>query len=308
MIYDRFKRPITSVRISVTSRCNLQCIYCHREGIEECSTEMTPEEISRVIRVCAKFGATRVKITGGEPLLREDICEIVELSRVDGINDVSMTTNGTLLEGCAEDLKSAGLNRINISLDTLTPETFSYITSGGKLEEVLSGVETAIEVGLKPVKLNMVVMKGINEKEIQDVLENYSRDGIVLQLIELVNTNNEFFEKHFFDLDEVERRFEKSSDRVTVRRLMHGRRKYNVNRGVVEIVKPVHNTEFCAKCTRIRITPDGKFKPCLMRSDNLVDFLTMMRRGASSEEIEELFKKAVMLREPYSKAMTVGSA
>ncbi|MBI5229632.1 GTP 3',8-cyclase MoaA [Candidatus Micrarchaeota archaeon] len=301
MIYDRFERPITGVRISVTSRCNLRCIYCHKEGIEESCTEMTPEEISRIIKVCAKFGVTRVKITGGEPLLREDICEIVELSHVDGVNDVSMTTNGTLLEEYAEDIKSAGLNRINVSLDTLKPEVFSHITRGGKLEEVLNGVETAIEAGLKPVKLNMVVMEGINEKEIHDVLKNYSRDGVVLQLIELVNTDSEFFKKYFFDLDTVERSFEKSSDRVTVRKLMHGRRKYSVNGSVVEIVKPMHNTEFCAKCTRIRITPDGKFKPCLMRGDNLVDFLTVMRSGASDSKLEELFKEAVLLREPYFK-------
>lgn len=303
MLYDRFSRPLTSMRISITQRCNLDCIYCHREGVfEKAAVEMTPEEISRIVAVCAKNGVRKVKITGGEPLLRSDICEIVEkISGISSIRDISITTNGVLLEEYAQGLKKAGLNRINVSLDTLKPEVFSMITGGGKLKQAVAGIDKAIKVGLKPVKLNMVVMRGINEKEIRDVLKNYSNEDVVLQLIELMNTDSEFFEKYFYDLDEIEREFEVEAKEVAVRKFMQGRRKYILNGAQVEIVKPMHNTEFCANCTRIRITADGKFKPCLMRSDNLVDFLTPMRRGAGDKELEELLKEAMRRREPYFK-------
>ncbi|MFH1774090.1 MAG: GTP 3',8-cyclase MoaA, partial [Methanobacteriota archaeon] len=279
MLYDRFSRPLISVRISITQRCNLDCIYCHREGVfEKAADEMTPEEISRIVAVCAKNGVRKVKITGGEPLLRSDVCGVVQkISSVNGIEDISMTTNGVLLQEYAQGLKKAGLSRINVSLDTLKPEVFSMITGGGNLKQVVAGIDKAIEAGLEPVKLNMVVMKGINESEVRDVLKNYSREGVVLQLIELMNTDNGFFEKYFYDLDEIEKEFEREAISATVRKFMQSRRKYMLNGAQVEVIKPVHNTEFCASCTRIRITADGKFKPCLMRSDNLVDFLTPMR-------------------------------
>lgn len=303
MPYDRFSRPLTSMRISITQRCNLSCIYCHREGIfEKAAVEMTPEEISRIVAVCAKNEVRKVKITGGEPLLRSDVCEIVEkISGIHGIKDISMTTNGVLLEEYAHELKKAGLNRINVSLDTLKPEVFSMITGGGNLKQVMAGIDEAIKVGLKPVKLNMVVMRGINEKEVRDLVKRYSREDVVLQLIELMNTDDGFFEKHFYDLDEIEREFEGEAKKVEVRKFMQGRKKYVLNGAQVEIVKPMHNTEFCASCTRIRITADGKFKPCLMRSDNLVDFLAPMRKGAGEEELEELLKEAMEKREPYFK-------
>ncbi|MDI6655451.1 MAG: GTP 3',8-cyclase MoaA [Candidatus Hydrothermarchaeota archaeon] len=307
MIYDRFSRPLIGVRISITQRCNLDCIYCHREGvsfrkedgIRESAAEMTPEEISRIVAVCAKNGVRKVKITGGEPLLRSDVCDVVQkISSVNGIEDISMTTNGVLLQEYAQGLKKAGLGRINVSLDTLKPEVFSMITGGGNLKQVVAGIDKAIEAGLEPVKLNMVVMKGINEREVRDML----REGVVLQLIELMNTDNGFFEKYFYDLDEIEKEFEREALSATVRKFMQNRRKYVLNGAQVEVIKPVHNTEFCASCTRIRITADGKFKPCLMRSDNLVDFLTPMRRGAGDKELEELLKEAMKKREPYFKA------
>lgn len=303
MIYDSYGRPLTSMRISITQRCNLDCIYCHREGVfEDSEREMTPAEIERVVRIAAELGVGKVKITGGEPLLRGDVCEIVAgIAGIEGIREVSMTTNAVLLEEYAEELKKAGLRRVNISLDTLKPEVFSTITRGGELSRVLAGIEEAIRVGLRPVKLNMVVMRGINDGEVQDMIRAYSREGVVLQLIELVDTDRAFFHKHYFDLDEVEREIAGKAKNVLVRKHMQGRRKYTLNGAEVEVIKPMHNTEFCAHCTRLRITADGKFKPCLMRQDNLVDFLTEMRSGASDERIRELFRKAVMRREPYFK-------
>jgi cyclic pyranopterin phosphate synthase len=263
--------------------------------------EMTPEEISRIIGICAKHGVKKVKITGGEPLLRSDVVEIVGgISRL-GIEDISMTTNGTFLEDFASQLKESGLKRINISLDTLKPDVFKEITGGGNLKKVTEGIEAAIDAGLQPVKLNVVAMKGINESEIKDILDHYSRDGVVLQLIELMDVDKDVFDRHYFSLDEIESEFEANASDVRIRKFMQGRKKYTLNGSEVEVIRPMHNTEFCAHCTRIRITADGRFKPCLMRTDNFVDFLTPMREGASDEKLEELFKEAVEKREPYLK-------
>lgn len=303
MITDGYGRPLTSARISITHRCNLSCVYCHREGVNyRPRDEMTPEEIGRITSILAKHGVSKVKLTGGEPLIRSDVREIVsEIAAIEGIMEVSMTTNGVHLSEYAKGLKEAGLRRVNVSLDTLKEGVFSELTRGGKLEDVLRGIESALDVGLKPVKLNMVVMKGINEGEINEMLEFSSRDGIVLQLIELMATGNGFYREHFYDLDGVEAGFEKVARGVVTRKFMQGRKKYLLNGAQVEVVKPMHNTEFCSNCTRIRVTADGKFKPCLMRRDNLVDFLSAMRAGASDSELEKLLVKAMQMREPFFK-------
>jgi cyclic pyranopterin phosphate synthase len=302
MIYDRFKRPVISARISITQRCNLDCVYCHREGIFEDSTrEMTPGEISRILEILAKNGVKKVKITGGEPLLRSDVPEIVSGISKLGIEDISMTTNGSFLSDYAARLKESGLGRINVSLDTLKPDTFKKITRGGNLARVREGIEAAIEAGLYPVKLNVVAMKGINDSEIKGLLDHYSRDGVVLQLIELMDIGTEVFDKYYYSLDEIEEELKKNASDVRVRKFMQDRKKYTLNGAQVEVIRPMHNTDFCAHCTRIRITADGKFKPCLMRSDNFVDFLTPLREGAGDGELEGLFKEAVEKREPFMK-------
>ena len=303
MIYDKFKRPVLSARMSITQRCNLDCIYCHKEGIfEDSKEEMTPEEISRIVGICAKNGIKRVKITGGEPLLRSDAADIVgRISRL-GIEDISMTTNGTYLRDYASRLKESGLKRINVSLDTLNPEVFKRITGGGNLDRVTEGIEAAIEAGLYPVKLNIVALKEINDGEIKELLDHYSRDGVVLQLIELMDIDKEVFDRYYYSLDDIEKEFETNASDVRVRKFMQGRKKYTLNGSEVEVIRPMHNTDFCAHCTRIRITADGKFKPCLMRTDNFVDFLTPMREGADDKKLEESFKEAVDSREPFFKA------
>ncbi len=302
-ITDSYGRPLVSARISVTQRCNYNCLYCHKEGMRRrAREEMTPEEIVRITNVLAENGVRKVKLTGGEPLMRDDIVEIVQgVAHIPGIEEVSMTTNGTRLGEYAGAMKSSGLKRVNVSLDTLKAFTFEGITRGGGHDAVLRGIEKALEVGLTPVKLNMVVMKGINESEIDEMLEFASRDGIVLQLIELMTTGNGFFREHFYDLDEVETAFAKRAKGIVTRKYMHGRKKYLLNGAQVEIVKPMHNTEFCSNCSRIRITADGKFKPCLMRSDNLVDFLAEMRSGASDQRLEGLLRAAMARREPFFK-------
>jgi len=302
MLKDPCGRPVESIRISVTKECNLDCFYCHREGeSSQTSTEMTPEEIQRIVDIAASFGIRKVKLTGGEPLLREDILEIVKRIRdTPGVEEVSMTTNGLLLAGYGDRLKEAGLARVNVSLDTLKPEKFRQITGLDALEKVIRGIEEASKAGLHPVKANMVLLKGVNEDEVTNMIRLAREKSIILQIIELESPDeNKLYNTYHVDLDMVEDSLEKAAERTTVRR-MHHRKKYHLrNGGEVEIVKPMHNTEFCQNCNRIRVTSDGKLKPCLFRNDNLVDLLGPMRRGAPEKTLIELFLEAVRRREPY---------
>jgi len=302
MLKDPCGRPVESIRISVTKECNLDCFYCHREGeSSQTSTEMTPEEIQRIVDIAASFGIRKVKLTGGEPLLREDILEIVKRIRdTPGVEEVSMTTNGLLLAGYGDRLKEAGLARVNVSLDTLKPEKFRQITGLDALEKVIRGIEEASKAGLHPVKANMVLLKGVNEDEVTNMIRLAREKSIILQIIELESPDeNKLYNTYHVDLDMVEDSLEKAAERTTVRR-MHHRKKYHLrNGGEVEIVKPMHNTEFCQNCNRIRVTSDGKLKPCLFRNDNLVDLLGPMRRGAPEKTLRELFLEAVRRREPY---------
>ena len=301
---DPYGRPITSVRVSITQECNLHCLYCHKEGENAPSSEyreMTPEELKRVIEVLESFGVKHVKLTGGEPLMRQDVQEIVEgISSVNGISEVSMTTNGTRLLDLAKPLKDCGLARVNVSLDTLKPETYKKITGVDAIEEVLSGIKRAVEVGLRPVKVNMVLLKGVTDGEVGSMIQFARSHGLVLQLIELESPGEDgFYRKYHSDLTKLEEQLRMKVEKVTVRS-MHHRRKYHLSDGVeVEVVRPMHNTEFCRYCNRIRITSDGKFKPCLFRSDNHVDFLNPLRKGASTEDLESLFLEAVKRRRPY---------
>jgi len=304
LVVDPYGRPVTSVRVSITQECNLHCLYCHREGEDTSNSEyseMTPEEMERVIEVLESFGVRRVKLTGGEPLMRRDVQEIVEgISSVNGISEVSMTTNGIKLRELVKPLKDCGLARVNVSLDTLNPETYKKITGVDAIEKAVSGIKRAVEVGLNPVKVNMVLLKGVNDSEVGRMIQFARKNGLVLQLIELESPGEDaFYRKYHSDLTKIEEQLRIKAEKVTIRS-MHHRRKYHLPDGVeVEVVRPMHNTDFCRYCNRIRITSDGKFKPCLFRSDNHVDFLNPLRRGASTEDLESLFLEAVRRRKPY---------
>jgi len=302
VLTDPCGRPVETIRISVTQRCNLGCFYCHREGeTSQKASEMTPEEIQKIVDLAASFCVTKVKLTGGEPLIRRDILDIVRKVRdTPRIKEVSMTTNGVLLGTYAKPLREAGLARVNVSLDTLKPERFVRITGLDSLEDVVLGIKEATKQGLHPVKVNMVLLKDLNEDETADMIEFTKENGLILQIIELESPLEDKLSKEYHvDLGEVERILKNTADKVTVRR-MHHRRKYHLrDGGEVEIVKPMHNTEFCQYCNRIRVTSDGKLKPCLFRNDNLVDLVALMRRGASKETLRELFIEAVRRREPY---------
>jgi cyclic pyranopterin phosphate synthase len=302
-VSDKFERPIISLRISITNRCNVRCFYCHHDGIIPESYEMTPDEIYRVAKVAASIGVQKIRLSGGEPLIRDDIIEIVEKISSIGFKDIALTTNGTLLGKYAEQLKAAGLNRANVSFDTLNPETYRFITKRDYIKSAKEGIMKAAEVGLYPVKVNMVVMKGINHYEIWDMFQFCKENDAILQLIELLKTDNcpdnGFYDEYHFNMDVVEEELAKIADNIKTRHFMQDRKKYFVEGGEIEVVKPMDNTQFCKNCTRIRITPEGKIKPCLLRNDNLVDLLKPMRLGQSDDELKKLFLKAIADREPF---------
>jgi len=287
---DPFGRRVTGLRVAVTPRCNLACLYCHHEGeVGSPHRVISADEIAKVISAGADLGIRKVKLTGGEPLLRDDL-ESILLRLPEGV-EVSLTTNGILLAERAESLAAAGLARVNVSLDSLRPAVFSGITGGTAADHrrVLEGIDAALGAGLVPVKVNMVVLKE-NEEEVWDMVE-FARDrSVVLQLIELLDQPGRGVGG---DLSGIEAALEARAEDV-VTRDMQRRRKYFISGAEVEVVRPMDNTEFCAHCNRLRVTSDGKLKPCLLRNDNLVDLA-----GADLEEMKRRIERAVLLRSPY---------
>ena len=304
VVKDKYERPILSLRITLTNRCNVNCLYCHHDGMVRSKDEMTADELYTICKIAKKIGVRKICLSGGEPLLKKDIVEIVEKIASLGFKDISMTTNGILLEKYAQDLKDAGLNRVNVSLDTLNRETFEFITKKDYLEDAKAGILKAVEVGLYPVKINMVIMKDINQNEIDDMFKFCKDNDIVLQLIELIESENcdddKFSEDYHYKLDDIEKELADIADDVREREFMQGRKKYYIDGGEIEVVKPVDNAKFCAKCSRLRITPDGKIKPCLLRNDNLVELISHVRNGESEEKLEEIFINGINKREPFN--------
>ena len=302
-VTDNFKRPLISLRISITNRCNVKCFYCHHDGIVPQDYEMTPQEIERIVTVAKELGIEKIRLSGGEPLVREDIIDMVSRIAKVGFRDISLTTNGILLDKYAEKLHEAGLTRVNVSFDTLNPDTYRFITKRNYMENAKAGIQRAVESGLSPVKVNMVVMKGINDNEIWDMFKFCRETGAILQLIELLKTEADkpesFFDKYHYDMGELEDALTELSDHVKTRKFMQDRKKYFVDGGEIEIVRPMDNTEFCKNCTRLRITPDGKIKPCLLKNDNLVDIIEPMRKGYTNEKLKKVFLEAIENRKPY---------
>jgi cyclic pyranopterin phosphate synthase len=305
---DRCGRPLLNLRISITQRCNNRCAYCHREGEVQRANRsaelMSVEEIVRIAKIAIGLGIARIKLTGGEPLMRKDLPEIIlGIAKIPGLRDLSLTTNGLLLGGrMAKKLHDCGLKRVNISLPSLNSETYHKLT-GGKLDTALEGVKAAIEAGFYPVKLNTVVLEDVNVVDVPDLIEYAGRNNVVLQLIELdpVNVGDNYYKEHHRGLDEQEAILKEKVVWIEKRPFMHNRLIYHLPNATVEVVKPIENTDFCMHCTRMRVTSDGKLKPCLMRNDNLTDVLTPIRQGASDEELRHLFVAANSLREPYNK-------
>lgn len=301
---DKYQRPILSLRITLTNRCNVNCLYCHHDGMMSSHAEMTSDEVYLICKIAKEIGVRKIRLSGGEPLLKKDIIETIEKINTLDFKDISMTTNGILLEKYADDLKRAGLDRVNVSLDTLNRETYEFITKKDYLNDAKKGILKAVEVGLYPVKINMVIMRDINENEIRDMVKFCKKHDIVLQIIELIESENcdddKFSSEYHYNLDDVENNLADMAERVKEREFMQGRKKYYINGGEIEVVKPVDNSSFCANCTRLRITPDGKIKPCLLRNDNLVDIISHIRNGEGDDKLKELFTKAINNRQPYN--------
>jgi cyclic pyranopterin phosphate synthase len=297
MLSDAYGREVTDIRISVTKRCNFGCVYCHDEGLGPVrrprsahGEEMTPVEVERLVEVAREFGIRSVKFTGGEPLVRDDLEEIIGRT-VDRIPDVSLTTNGSMLEARAETLRDAGLKRVNVSVDSIDPEQFRSIRKGG-LAPVLRGIREALRVGLKPVKLNMVVFQP-TLANIPGMIDYVgATDGLKLQLIQFMPelvTHPEWM----VDIRSVRTWLEQHASRVLVRE-MHHRRIYLFREVEVELVDPVYNPEFCSNCHRIRVTHRGELKGCLNRSDDLIP-----TRGLDDEALRAAFRQVITTRMPY---------
>ncbi len=290
---DKFGRTVTSLRISLTNRCNLDCIYCHSEGDEGRRKEMSVSTISDIVNAAAAYGVDKVKFSGGEPLVREDFEDI--LRSLPELKDVSVTTNGVFLKERAMAMKLAGLDRVNVSLDTLVPDKYAFITKSGPgdLKRVLEGIEAALDAGLTPVKINMVLLKGLNDDEIENMLDfvRTHPGNLILQIIQVMDFKDGA--KYYIDVDRIEEEFSRRADKVFMRK-MHHRKKYFIDGAEVEVVKPIENVEFCANCNRLRVTADGKLKPCLLVNNNLVDIA-----GAGPEDLPRLLEKAVERRVPF---------
>jgi cyclic pyranopterin phosphate synthase len=294
---DDFGREVTGIRVSLTDRCNFDCVYCHNEGLGDTrgpmapqDDEMTADEVVRLLEVVAEYDVDSVKFTGGEPMLRQDLEEIV--ARVPDGMTPSMTTNGTFLPGRARDLADAGLERVNVSQDALDPEDFAELTRSGAYERVLEGVEAALAAGLDPVKLNMVVFEptaGYVPEMVEHVADN---DGLQLQLIEYM-PEIAGHPEWAIDIERVHDWLAEQADEVE-RREMHARARYHVGDGLVEIVDPVENPTFCANCHRVRVTHDGQFKGCLNRHDDHRSTGDVTRAA-----IREAFEATVDNRVPF---------
>ncbi len=297
MLADEFGREITGVRVSLTDRCNFDCVYCHNEGLgdtrgpmEPQAAEMNTDEVVRLLDVAAEYGVTAVKFTGGEPMLRDDLETIIR--RAPDSMTASLTTNGTFLPGRATALYEAGLERVNVSQDALDPAAFREVTQTGAYDAVIEGVLAAVDAGLTPVKLNMVVFEataGYVPEMVEHVAEN---DGLQLQLIEYM-PEIAGHPEWAIEIERVHDWLTEQADEIVTRE-MHDRRRYWIDGGLVEVVDPVGNETFCANCHRVRVTHDGQLKGCLNRHDNCKSMGEM-----SKPEIRAAFEATVAERVPY---------
>ncbi len=303
---DNCNREIKHIRFSVTSNCNYNCIYCDREGFIPKTTELSVDEITQLCRILAQvLKVTKIKFTGGEPLLREEIVEIIRsVSDLQLYKDISMTTNGVYLIEKAQDLYDAGLNRINVSLGTLKPEIYKKIYGSDSLEAVLKGLMLAKDIGLTPIKLNYVVLKGINDQEVNDLVNFCAENEFILQLIELhkvsrsISQDNGFYDKYYFDVTPLIEEFERKAIDIQVRGNMQNRKVFTLpNSAKVETITPGH--EFCMGCTKLRVGCDGNLFGCLFRSDLGTNIKEALKNNHSLSIYEKIVKQVVDTREPY---------
>ena len=268
------------LRVKVTNKCNLNCIFCHREGSNESRDLLTVSDYEFIGKTCASIGIRRFKISGGEPLLREDIVEIVRaLSPVS--EDISITTNGVLLDRYVDSLRSAGLNRLNVSVHTLDRRKYRYITGRDLLEKVLDNVLTASKAGFRQVKINAVVTR-LNYEDIPSLIRFCREHGLSLQLIELmpIGIGRALFESLHVPLLDVMHKLVSKARGLRIREDLHNRPVLYIDDVAIELVMGVNNVEFCRGCRQIRLTSDGKLRGCIYRPFE-IDVLDLVKRRDS---------------------------
>jgi cyclic pyranopterin phosphate synthase len=296
---DAYHRRIDYLRLSITDRCNLRCSYCMPpDGFAKVDHEsiLRYEEILHLARLVVQMGISKIRLTGGEPLVRKDVLYLCEnITRIPGLQDLSLTTNGVLLSQYAEGLFRAGIKRINISLDTLKPEKFESITHRGFFQKVWEGIEAAQRVGFTPIKLNAVVMEGVNDDEIEDLARLTLRYPFHVRFIEFMPFQPEDQGKKFLSSDEILRRVARVAPLLPAQSV-HGNGPATYYRfrdapGKIGIISPISH-HFCATCNRLRVTSDGKLRTCLFASEE-TDLLTLLRGGASDEEIIQEIRRTI---------------
>ncbi|MGI0052820.1 MAG: GTP 3',8-cyclase MoaA, partial [Thermoplasmata archaeon] len=304
---DRYGREVSDLRISLTQRCNLRCVFCHMEGQPPSREELSVEEIRRVVRVASGMGIDRVKLTGGEPTLRTDLPEIVRAIRP-YLREVSMTTNGLLLEELAAPLRAAGLDRVNVSLPSPDPETYRRLTGVDGAARAVRGMRAAARAGLAPIKINVVALHGgTDDRATVDALLTLSQElGAWLQIIEFEPVGGRVDPRVFRALhSELGRLTEEAAERAlrVDHNRLHDRPRYTFEAdgrpATVEVVQPVENPEFCMACHRLRLTSDGRLKGCLMTNDGLVDLRPALRGSAGDAGLREAFELAIVRRRPF---------
>lgn len=300
MLIDRYGRAIEYLRLSVTDRCDLRCVYCIPEGFkdfEEPAQWLSFAEVERLLAVFARLGLKRVRLTGGEPLLRRHVDELARcIAALPGIEDVSLSTNATQLAKMAHKLWAAGVNRLNVSLDSLHPETVEHISGRPVLHEVLAGLDAASAAGFAPIKVNMVVMGG-NADEIDDMVAFCMHKGYVLRLIELMPMGETARRMGYVDLQPIKRRLQARFGLVDTVLPGGGPARYlgtADGRFTVGFITPL-SQHFCATCNRVRLTVDGQLHLCLGQEER-VDFRTLLRGGASDDELASAIVRAMELK------------
>jgi GTP 3',8-cyclase len=305
-LVDSFGRTIRYLRVSITDRCNLNCDYCRLEGqpiLPNNHLLLTLEEIGRLVRIFTELGVEHVRLTGGEPLLRKNILHLIkDLGALPHLKELSLSTNALLLARYAEKIKEYGVDRVNISLDTLNPETFTTLTRGGKLEGVLEGISAAVAAGLQPVKINMVVMKGINDSEIPDMVAYAGRHDLRLRFIETmpIGEAGKGISERYIPAEEILQRVTSrfGSELIPVHqpRGSGPARYYKIAGTDAEVgIISARSQHFCDTCNRMRLTSSGQLVLCLGREDRM-DLRQAIKAGASDDQLIQQIREAVQLK------------
>jgi GTP 3',8-cyclase len=299
-LVDNFNRHLNYLRISITDRCNLKCRYCEPQDlIPKLSHNeiLTYEEILRLVRIATRLGISKVRITGGEPLVRKGVYEFLhELTATEGLKDVSLTTNGVLLKDNLEKIQAAGISRINISLDTLNPKKYREITGYDEFDRVWQGIEKAHQMGFYPIKLNIVALKGINEEEFVEMAQLSFQYPFHVRFIEYMPIGRSDFNPDSLLLaPEIKSRISDLGNLATVQENEHDgpARRYKYEDAIGEIgFIPALSQHFCNKCNRLRLTASGQLRPCLL-SDHQEDLKEAIRQDCSDQQLADIFIKAV---------------